>query len=157
MKFTTIACLLGVASAAHPPAASHAKVKASSSEDKADGDSHLSQLITSALAGAPPGVITEVTPKPDGLADFEGKTWSTKGQTKNYRFDWKYACAFTKWTPTNQWLHDQQLAGAVAYDPATMTLERFGFIGSEKKCYWGMVGVEWVTPLKVEQIPPKTA
>ena len=80
MKFTAIACaLLGLASAAHPPASSHTKVKSSSNEDKTDGDSHLSQLITSALAGAPPGVITEVTPKPDGLADFEGKTWSTKG------------------------------------------------------------------------------
>ena len=34
-----------------------------------------------------------------------------------------------------------------------MTLERFGFIGTDKKCFWGMVGVKWITPLKVEQIP----
>ena len=33
-----------------------------------------------------------------------------------------------------------------------MTLERFGFIGTDKKCFWGMVGVKWITPLKVEQI-----
>ena len=35
-----------------------------------------------------------------------------------------------------------------------MTLERFGFIGMNKKCFWGMIGVDWVTPLKVEQIRP---
>ena len=43
------------------------------------------------------------------------------------------------------------------YDPKTMTLERFGFIGMEKKCFWGMVGVEWLTPLKVTQLKPGTA
>ena len=41
-----------------------------------------------------------------------------------------------------------------AYDPTTMTLERFGFIGTDKKCFWGMVGVEWLTPLKIQQIKP---
>jgi len=35
-----------------------------------------------------------------------------------------------------------------------MTLERFGFIGMNKKCFWGMVGVDWITPLKVEQVRP---
>lgn len=35
-----------------------------------------------------------------------------------------------------------------------MTLERFGFIGMDKKCFWGMVGVDWLTPLKVHQIKP---
>ena len=40
------------------------------------------------------------------------------------------------------------------YDAKTMTLERFGFIGMDKKCFWGMVGVEWLTPLKVNQIKP---
>jgi hypothetical protein len=30
-----------------------------------------------------------------------------------------------------------------------MTLERFGFIGMDKKCFWGMIGVEWLTPLKI--------
>lgn len=38
-----------------------------------------------------------------------------------------------------------------------MTLERFGFIGTDKKCYWGMVGVKWVTPLKVDQIVPDSS
>ena len=35
-----------------------------------------------------------------------------------------------------------------------MTLERFGFIGMDKKCFWGMVGVDWLTPLKIQQIKP---
>lgn len=43
------------------------------------------------------------------------------------------------------------------YDPKSMTLERFGFIGMEKKCFWGMVGVEWITPLKVTQLKPGAA
>ena len=38
-----------------------------------------------------------------------------------------------------------------------MTLERFGFIGTDKKCFWGMVGVKWITPLKVEQMGFTTA
>jgi len=40
------------------------------------------------------------------------------------------------------------------YNAEEMTLERFGFIGTDKKCFWGMVGVKWITPLKVEQIIP---
>ena len=40
------------------------------------------------------------------------------------------------------------------YDAKTMTLERFGFIGMDKKCFWGMIGVEWLTPLKIHQIKP---
>jgi hypothetical protein len=43
------------------------------------------------------------------------------------------------------------------YDAKSMTLERFGFIGMNKKCFWGMVGVEWLTPLRVSQIKPGTA
>ena len=38
------------------------------------------------------------------------------------------------------------------YNPKSMTLERFGFIGMNKKCFWGMIGVEWITPLKVTQL-----
>ena len=77
--------------------------------------------------------------------------FTTNGWTyKNYQYFWKFVCAFTKWIPTNQFLS----AGANTWDPETMTLERFGFIGTEKKCFWGMVGVKWITPLKVEQIIP---
>jgi hypothetical protein len=41
-----------------------------------------------------------------------------------------------------------------AYNDKTMTLERFGFIGTDKKCFWGMIGVDWLTPLKIQQIKP---
>ena len=79
----------------------------------------------------------------------EGALTTTNGHTyKNYQYFWKYVCAFTKWVPTNQFLHANR-----KYEEATMTLERFGFIGTDKKCFWGMVGVKWITPLKVEQIP----
>ena len=110
-----------------------------------DSDNHLAQLVTTALAGAPPGEIAE--PSPNGAK--EGGTTTTNGHTyKNYQYFWKYVCAFTKWIPTNQFL----FSSSQTYDPATMTLERFGFIGTDKKCFWGMVGVKWLTPLKVEQI-----
>ena len=42
------------------------------------------------------------------------------------------------------------------YKAGEMTLERFGFIGMDKKCFWGMIGVNWVTPLKIAQIHPGT-
>ena len=89
MKFAQVAtALLGVTSAMH---------KAEESDER------LSQLITSALAGAPPGIITE--PDNAKLKGAEGDKTVTVGQTKNYKFHWQYVCAFTKWTPTNQWLH----------------------------------------------------
>ena len=76
----------------------------------------------------------------------------TKGKTVNYSYYWQYVCAFTKWIPTNQFLH----AKKVYRNDGSMTLERFGFIGTNRECFWGMTGVKWVTPLKVEQIiPPK--
>ena len=141
MKFATIACALIAVTEA-----------SKSHKDEENQDESLSQLISSALAGAPPGVINQ-PPAVQGV-DKEGQTKTTEGHTKNYKFLWQYVCAFTKWTPTNQWLHAQETDAAnLTFDPATMTLERFGFIGEDKKCYWGMTGVEWVTPLKVNQIP----
>lgn len=89
MKFTAIACaLIGASAAAHTP---------SESDDK------LAQLISSALAGAPPGEINEVDETK--VQNVEGRREVTTGKTKNYKFHWQYVCAFTKWTPTNQWLH----------------------------------------------------
>ena len=139
MKFTQVAtALLGVAAAAN--------------KSDMESDDKLSQLITSALAGAPPGIIEEPA---KGLTGTEGQKIDTDGKTKNYKFHWQYVCAFTRWTPTNQWLHNQQKnPTTVKFDATTMTLERFGFIGEDKRCYWGMIGVEWVTPLKVTQIKP---
>ena len=83
----------------------------------------------------------------------------TKGITINYEYFWKYACAWTRWVPTNQFLHchEKNLKDeSCIYDKETMTLERFGFIGQNKKCMWGMVGVKWRTPLSVAQKDPST-
>ena len=99
-------------------------------------DDKLSTLITTALSGAKPGTIT--IPE-HSATDKEGETKITTGTPLNYQFHWKYACAYTKWAPTNQYLN----AGRTV-DLKTMTLERFGFIGMDKKCFWGMVGVNWV-------------
>ena len=111
MKFTTIAAaLLGAAVATEAELATDAEMmadaevdaaaeietqmKATASAEKDDGDdSHLAQLITSALAGAPPGEITEPTASAN---DKENAKQITKGKTPNYEFHWKYACAFTK-------------------------------------------------------------
>ena len=147
MKFATIAALVGVAAAVRAP---HSSID--------QGDDKLAQLLSTALAGAPPGDIKEPAMKG---TDKEGDTQTTNGLTKNYKFNWKYACAFTKWTPTNQWMHDQEVNKNAngdmtkAFNPQEMTLERFGFIGTDKKCYWGMTAVFWVTPLKITQIVPK--
>ena len=35
-----------------------------------------------------------------------------------------------------------------------MELSRFGMIGTEKSCYWGLIGVQWVKPLPVWQVKP---
>ena len=32
-----------------------------------------------------------------------------------------------------------------------MDLSRFGFIGSDKACYWGLIAVLWQKPLPVAQ------
>ena len=150
MKFASIAALIGVTAAIQKAPASHGL---NQKEDEVDA--RLNQLMTTAFAGAKPGVILEPTatshPNPT-----ENQVVMTEGYTKNYQFRWKYACAFTKWTPTNQWMHDQQKNHQAngsfknAFDPSKMTLERFGFIGEDKKCYWGMTAVYWVTPLKVK-------
>ena len=108
-------------------------------------------LITDALKnGGKPYEIT--VPKVNPKVDKEGnEKLGVKSNAPNYRFDWKYVCAFTKWTPSNQFLNAKR-----KYVASEMTLARFGFVGTDKSCFWGMTGVHWLTPLKVDQIiPPK--
>ena len=106
------------------------------------------------MAGAPPGEIT--MPLKSAANDIENDVQMTKGKTINYEYFWKYACAWTRWVPTNQFLHcHEQKDKDCTYDKERMTLERFGFIGMDKKCFWGMVGVKWITPLKVDQKNPE--
>ena len=130
------------------------KINGALKKSDVDSDNHLAQLVTTALAGAPPGeirepeVVTKATTADKTKWTTEGALTTTNGWTyKNYQYFWKFVCAFTKWIPTNQFLN----AGKTYVDEM-MTLERFGFIGTDKKCFWGMVGVKWITPLKVEQL-----
>lgn len=74
---------------------------------------------------------------------------NTGEEAQFYKYMWKRACAFTKWVPSNQFMYAN-----LDYNPATMTLERFGFIGMDKKCFWGAIGVLWKRPLPVDQILP---
>jgi len=76
---------------------------------------------------------------------------ATGEEAQNYLYMWKHACAFTKWVPSNQFMYSN-----LDYNPETMTLERFGFIGMDKACFWGSIGVLWKRPLPVEQILPNT-
>ena len=74
---------------------------------------------------------------------------ATGEEAQNYLYMWKHACAFTKWVPSNQFMYS-----GLDYNPDEMTLERFGFIGMDKRCFWGSIGVLWKRPLPVEQILP---
>ena len=74
----------------------------------------------------------------------------TTGEAANhYLYMWKHACSYTKWIPSNQFMFAN-----IDYNNQTMTLERFGFIGMDKKCFWGSIGVLWKRPLMVEQLKP---
>ena len=109
--------------------------------DAEDDENELSSMILMTLAGGPPGEIAE----PGHTGAREGMKMTTIGHTyMNYRFYWKYVCSFTKWIPTNQFLNAD-----MEFDPYSMTLERFGVVGIEKKCFWGLVGAKWLTPLKI--------
>lgn len=79
----------------------------------------------------------------------QNRNEATGEEAQNYLYMWKHACAFTKWVPSNQFMYSN-----LDYDPESMTLERFGFIGMDKKCFWGSIGVLWKRPLPVEQILP---
>ena len=138
MKFSTIAvALLGAANAVELQTTAAAETKFFGG---AQDDTHLAQLVTTALKGEP-GEINVPT-----LKGTTGAKTTTTGKTVNYTYYWQYVCAFTKWVPTNQFLH----AKRVYLTDGSMTLERFGFIGMNRECFWGMTGVKWVTPLKVE-------
>ena len=79
----------------------------------------------------------------------EARNPATGQEAQHYLYMWKHACAFTKWVPSNQFMYS-----GLDYNPAEMTLERFGFIGMDKRCFWGSIGVLWKRPLPVEQILP---
>ena len=109
--------------------------------------------------GACPSPGAKLTSKATGGAFLDGCYMNTTrvigreeapgNEAQSYLYMWKHACAYTKWVPSNQFMYSN-----LDYDEDTMTLERFGFIGMDKKCYWGSIGVLWKRPLPVEQILP---
>ena len=82
MKIATLLALLGTA------ACVQVENLATLSEADDDGDkddNDLSQLMSSALAGAKPGIINEPVGK---ASDKELDKQVTKGKAKNYEFHW---------------------------------------------------------------------
>ena len=73
----------------------------------------------------------------------------TGQEPQSMLYMWKEGCSFTKWVPSNQFMYAN-----LDYDPASMTLERFGFIGMEKQCYWGGIGTLWKSGLGIEHVLP---
>ena len=158
MKFATIAtALIGVTEGLQTEKSSHSAVN--------EYEQRLSQSFASAFHMAPPKLMNS-----KGLGESEGTFLTSEGtggafldgwymnttrkserneqtgeEAQYYKYMWKKACAYTKWVPSNQFMYAN-----LDYNPATMTLERFGFIGMDKKCYWGSIGVLWKRPLPVE-------
>ena len=132
-------------------------------------EQRLSQSFASAFHMLPPKLMnakgvaeaqgTFLTHEGTGGAFLDGYYMNTTRKSERdertgeeaqyYKYMWKKACAFTKWVPSNQFMYAN-----LDYNPETMTLERFGFIGMDKKCYWGSIGVLWKRPLPVDQILP---
>ena len=73
------------------------------------------------------GKAKHITYAASGGAFTDGYYYNTtriEQGVQYYKYMWREACAFTKWTPSNQFVH-----AGLTYDAGTMTLERFGFIG----------------------------
>jgi hypothetical protein len=95
MKIKTVCLLLLSASALDI----QMENRVSGDDDSTPEDDGLTSLLSSALAGAKPGIIKEPTAVQN--KDKEGDKQVTSGFTRNYKFHWQYACAFTKWIPSN--------------------------------------------------------
>jgi acetylglutamate synthase len=86
----------------------------------------------------------------ENLIHESGSYINTTRVTKDqsYLYMWKRSCTFSKWTPTNQFLHKNQ-GRQSAINWKELDLSRFGFIGSDKQCFWGLISVHWHKPLPV--------
>merc|ERR550514_2495654 len=143
MKSIVLAALFGYATAAEV----QEEVEIASGVMHEQQDTHLAQLIVNAVKGTEPRVI----PKPRGLSKTDAALIGNTQKTSNlgYTYHWQWVCEYMTWTPTNQFIFDHR-----TFDPKTMTLHRFGMIGWNKDCFWGMTGVMWIQPLQVNQIVP---
>ena len=114
MKFTTIAAMLLVSGATEVDAA-----KARGWDDDVwSQDSGLAQIVTSAISRSGPKTITvpkksekgkALTESGSGGAFEDGRYINTtrKADGQDYLYMWRHQCKFTKWTPTNQYLHNK--------------------------------------------------
>lgn len=104
-----------------------------------------------AINDLPESAGTHLTAEATGNAFQEGWYYNTTRieEKQSYLYMWRHACAFTKWIPSNQFLHANEV-----FNPDSMTLERFGLIGVDKRCYWGCIGVLWKRPLPLWEILP---
>lgn len=133
-------------------------------------EQQLAQSFVSAFALHPPEIIKEPNGKflgatyltanstggafTDGYymntTRIEGKDMLTGQQAQEFLYMWKNGCTYTKWVPSNQFVYS-----GLDYNENTMTLERFGFIGMDKECYFGSIGMLWKFPLLSEMIMPE--
>ena len=163
-------------SRAHAHAHAHSRLRKQDVEEK---ESRLSQSFATAFNMRPPKLMSGKSALPDpgrggcppGASQLtytgsghafldgcymnttrkQGRVEATGEEAQHYLYMWKHACAFTKWVPSNQFMYAN-----LDYNADTMTLERFGFIGMDRRCFWGAIGVLWKRPLPVEQILPNT-
>ena len=84
MKIATLIALLGMAASIGVKDYEKQTV-ADDTQDTDEKENSLDQLMSSALAGAKPGIINE--PKHKG-SDKEMDKQVTVGKTKNYKFHW---------------------------------------------------------------------
>lgn len=163
---------------AHHHAQHHAQHRQHKFSELDEKENKLSQSFATAFQMAPPKLMTtkplpgagkggcptgakSLTYKASGGAFIDGcymnttrkqeRDEATGEEAQHYLYMWKHACAYTKWVPSNQFMYSN-----LDYDATTMTLERFGFIGMDKRCFWGAIGVLWKRPLPVHQIMPNT-
>ena len=148
-----------------------AKVNVAKTGDLEDKETKLSQSIATAFNMKPPKLMNATMPAsnkllcpPGGVtlnyaesggAFLDGCYYNTTRtqardeqtgeEAQHYLYMWKHACAFTKWVPSNQFMYAN-----IDYNADTMTLERFGFIGMDRRCFWGNIGVLWKRPLPVD-------
>ena len=140
-------------------------VELASKLDPAEDKMGLTQLLTSAMSKVNPKIMvvpaeTEAgeylnftysvrneTTGTDDLKFIDGHYHNTTRRTKEqfYTYMWKHACAFSKWVPTNQLL----ASGETNW--ANKDFSRFGFVGMNPVCYWGLIAVLWQKPLPVAQ------
>ena len=87
---------------------------------------------------------TELNLKKTGGAFRQGVYFNTTriDLNQHYVYMWQVACSYQRYSPTNQFLY----AGLKRKD---LDFSRFGLIGYDKDCFFGLIGVMWRQPVPV--------